>query len=187
MLNRHHSDTIPAMEADIRTLPLGEKHRAIHLRLEELEPGRTLRIVNDRDPRPLRHELEDAHPGCFTWTYVESGPEAWRVDILKTHDFEPSEALDLLADGPGLRVAQIRVPAGTKDRMITFPGSAALIFDEGAGMLEVSGRRRAVAAGTVEIVCPGETCSISAATELHAYVAIAKEPTDNTRFDVRTT
>lgn len=187
MLNRRYSDTLSAMEADIRAFSLGEKHRAIHLRLEELEPGRTLRVVNDCDPRQLRVELEDAHPGCLTWTYVESGPEAWRVDILKTHDFEPSETLDLLADGPGLRIAQIRVLAGTKGRIMTFPGSAALIFDQGAGMLEVSGRRRAVAVGIVEMVCPGETCSISAATELHAYVAIATEPANTSRFEIRTT
>jgi uncharacterized protein (DUF2249 family) len=169
------------MEIDIRTLPPAERHRAIHLRLEELEPGRTLRVVNDHDPRPVRYELEDAHPGCFTWTYVECGPQTWRVDVLKTHDFEPFEDVDLLADSPGLRIAQIRVPAGAKERVMNFAGGAALIFDEGAGMLEVSGRRRAIAAGTVEIVCPGETCTVSAATELHAYVAIAKQPSNDTK------
>ncbi len=164
------------MQVDIRTLPPAERHRAIHLCLEELEPGRALRLVSDHDPRPVRHELEGAHPGCFTWTYVESGPQMWRVDILKTHDFEPFEDVDLLADSPALRVFQIRAPAGAKERAFCFAGSAALIFNEGAGMLEVSGRRRAIAVGIVEIVGAGEPCTVSAVTDLHAYVVIAKEP-----------
>lgn len=162
------------MEVDIRVLAPREGRHAVNVGLRELELGKTLRIVSDNDPRSLRHELEHTHPGCFAWTYVESGPQTWQVDILKTHDFESLDELDLLADSPGLWIAQVRVPAGGTKREMKFAGSAALIFDEGAGLLEVSGHRRAIAAGTVEVVCPGETCAISAATELHAYVAIAK-------------
>lgn len=147
----------------------------MELRLEQLESGATLRIVSDHDPRTVRYGLEDTHPGCFTWTYVESGPITWRVDILKAHGFEPFEDEDLLADSPRLRIFQIRVRGGAKERVLSFADSAALIFDRGAGMLEESGRRRAIAAGTVEIVSAGETCTVSAATDLHAYVAIAKE------------
>jgi uncharacterized protein (DUF2249 family) len=165
------------MEVDIRALPPAEKHRTIRLRLEELEPGSTLRIINDHDPQSLRYELEDAHPGCFTWAYVESGPQTWRVDILKTHRFEPFEDVDLLADSPEFRIARIRVPAGTTRDMMKCTSAMALIFDEGVGMLEVSGRRpRAIAAGTVEVLCFGETCALLASTELHAYVAITKQP-----------
>lgn len=162
------------MEVDIRVLAPAEGRRAVQRGLRELELGRTLRIVSDHDLRSLRHELEGAHPGCFAWNYVESGPQTWHVDILKTHDFEPLDELDLLADSPGLRIAQIRVPAGGTKRDMKFAGGAALIFDEGVGLLEVSDHRRAIAVGTVEIVRPGETCTISAATELHAYVAMAK-------------
>jgi uncharacterized protein (DUF2249 family) len=162
------------MEIDIRVLAPTESRHAVHLGLRELGLGRTLRIISDHDLRSLRHELERTHPGCFAWTYVESSPHAWQVDILKTHDFEPFDELDLLADSPGLRIAQIRVPAGGTKREMGFAGGAALIFDEGAGLLEVSGRRSAIAVGTVEIVCPGERCTVSAATDLHAYVAMVK-------------
>lgn len=29
----------------------------------------------------LRREFEAAYPGVFTWNYLESGPELWRVRI----------------------------------------------------------------------------------------------------------
>jgi uncharacterized protein (DUF2249 family) len=163
------------VELDVRTLARAQKHRTIRLRLEQLDTGNTLQLINDHDPRPLRHELEDAYPGHFTWTYVESGPRTWRVDIQKTEGFEPHEDIELLADSLTLRVGQIRVPAGVTTGVMNFTGSAVLIFDEGTGVLEISSRPRPVAAGTLEIICPTETCTISASTALHAYVAIAKE------------
>ena len=163
------------VELDVRTLARAQKHRTIRLRLEQLDAGNTLRLVNDHDPRPLRHELEDAYPGHFTWTYVESGPQTWRVDILKTEVRETREDIELLADSLALRVGQIRVPAGVTTGVMNFTGTAALLFDEGTGVLEISGRPRAVAVGTVEIICSTEICAISASTALHAYVAIAKE------------
>ena len=125
------------MQVDVRPLSPIERPRAIYLRLAELEPGATLRIVSDYDPRTIRHELEDSHPGCFAWRYVESGPQTWRVDILKTHAFEPLDDIDLLADSPRFRIFQIRLPRGPTERVISFAGSAALIFDQGAGMLRI--------------------------------------------------
>ena len=38
-------------------------------------------LVNDHDPKPLRYQFEAEHAGQFTWEYLESGPEVWRVRI----------------------------------------------------------------------------------------------------------
>ncbi len=70
-------------ELDVTALPRGEKHPTIHARLRALKPGQTLRIFNDHDPRPLRLELEADYPGAYSWTYVEAGPEVWRVDLTR--------------------------------------------------------------------------------------------------------
>lgn len=70
-------------ELDVRVIPPREKHPTIHARLNELAPGATLTIVNDHDPRPLRFELEADYPELFSWEYLESGPETWRVAIQK--------------------------------------------------------------------------------------------------------
>lgn len=76
--------TAPARELDVRIIPPREKHPTIHARVNELGVGETLTILNDHDPRPLRFELDGDYPGKFGWTYVESGPETWRVEITRT-------------------------------------------------------------------------------------------------------
>jgi uncharacterized protein (DUF2249 family) len=40
--------------------------------------------VNDHDPKPLYYQFDAEHSGAFTWDYLESGPETWRVRIGKT-------------------------------------------------------------------------------------------------------
>ncbi len=73
-----------ANELDVRIIPPREKHPTIHQKLDELSAGSALTIINDHDPRPLRFELEADHPGQYDWTYLEQGPDTWRVEIRKT-------------------------------------------------------------------------------------------------------
>lgn len=70
-------------ELDVRIIPPREKHPAIHARLNELNVGDALTIVNDHDPRPLRFELQADYPERYGWEYRESGPETWRVEIKR--------------------------------------------------------------------------------------------------------
>ncbi len=70
-------------ELDVRVIQPREKHPTIHARLNELQAGEALTILNDHDPRPLRFELEADYPDRFGWTYLENGPETWRVEILR--------------------------------------------------------------------------------------------------------
>jgi uncharacterized protein (DUF2249 family) len=70
-------------ELDVRTLPHGGRHEIIFGRLESLAPGTSFTIVNDHDPLPLRYQTEAMWPDRFVWTYVETGPEIWRVEISR--------------------------------------------------------------------------------------------------------
>jgi uncharacterized protein (DUF2249 family) len=38
-------------------------------------------LVNDHDPKPLRYQFEAQHGASYTWDYLESGPQVWRVRI----------------------------------------------------------------------------------------------------------
>jgi uncharacterized protein (DUF2249 family) len=69
------------IELDVRPIPPRDKHQRIFALLAALEPGDLLRITNDHDPVPLRYQLEAERPGAFGWTYRDSGPELWVVDI----------------------------------------------------------------------------------------------------------
>jgi uncharacterized protein (DUF2249 family) len=66
---------------DVRTLLPHERHSTIFGRIDALTPGASLIIVVDHAPRPLHHQLEARYPGQFSWSYLEEGPEVWRVEI----------------------------------------------------------------------------------------------------------
>ncbi|MFN8103356.1 MAG: DUF2249 domain-containing protein [Acidimicrobiia bacterium] len=66
---------------DVRPLEPAARHPAIFARIDALESGETLRLVNDHDPVPLRHQLDATRPGHFRWDAVETGPEVWSADI----------------------------------------------------------------------------------------------------------
>ncbi len=68
-------------ELDVRVIPPREKHPTIFRTFEELPVGTSFDLVNDHDPFPLRYQFEAQRPGEFEWTYVEEGPEVWRVRI----------------------------------------------------------------------------------------------------------
>ena len=70
-------------DLDVRTLPHGQRHEIIFSRLDQLQPGESLVIVNDHDPKPLRYQTAALWPDRFEWTYREAGPERWRVAITR--------------------------------------------------------------------------------------------------------
>lgn len=66
---------------DVRIIPPRDKHPRIFAMVAALEPGKSFVIVNDHDPRPLHYQLQAEYPGQFSWTYLESGPDVWRVEL----------------------------------------------------------------------------------------------------------
>jgi len=64
---------------DVREIPPSDRHPRIHSQFEDLEPGETLTIVNDHEPKPLfyefqaevdsfdedGYEVEESEPGKF--------------------------------------------------------------------------------------------------------------------------
>lgn len=68
---------------DVRSLVPAQRHAKIFQLVNQLAPGGRFVLVNDHDPKPLYYQLEAEHPKQFSWTYVERGPEVWRVEIGK--------------------------------------------------------------------------------------------------------
>lgn len=68
---------------DVREMTPRERHPAIFARLDALQPGEMLRLVNDHDPQPLRYQLLAEHPDLFTWEPEQEGPEEWVIRIQK--------------------------------------------------------------------------------------------------------
>lgn len=68
-------------DLDVRPLAHWKRHDVIFTAYQALQPGAGFVLVNDHDPLPLRYQIEARYPGEFTWDYLETGPEAWRVRI----------------------------------------------------------------------------------------------------------
>jgi uncharacterized protein (DUF2249 family) len=68
---------------DVRSLAHAQRHQKIFEVVGELDPGESFILVNDHDPKPLRYQLDAEHPREFSWTYLNSGPTEWRVQIGK--------------------------------------------------------------------------------------------------------
>ena len=75
--------TTAASRIDVRTIAPRERHALIFSTFGALATGQALELVNDHDPRPLHHQLNDQMPGQFEWTYLEQGPQTWRVAITR--------------------------------------------------------------------------------------------------------
>lgn len=74
-------------ERVINVAEIDAKHRhTIILQLfEHLGADRSLQIVVDHDPKRLRHQLESQHGSACGWSYLEQGPDVWRVRLRQTH------------------------------------------------------------------------------------------------------
>lgn len=82
--------------------------------------------------------------------------------------------LALRADSHALRIGELRIPAMHSEVIEALDGPAALIFRSGQACVRVFGRDRSMREGDVEVVCLGDTCTISAVQEVHLYVVVAK-------------
>ncbi|MFG1621804.1 DUF2249 domain-containing protein [Kribbella sp. NPDC049227] len=66
---------------DVRNIARGGRHPRVFARYARLAPGEAFILVNSHDPKPLRREFEAIHRGAFSWDYLQTGPEEWRVRI----------------------------------------------------------------------------------------------------------
>ncbi|MET8221565.1 DUF2249 domain-containing protein [Streptomyces hirsutus] len=66
---------------DVRPVPREQRHPLVFARYARLTPGGTFTLVNNHDPKPLHKQFEAAHPGAYTWDYVERGPAKWQIRI----------------------------------------------------------------------------------------------------------
>jgi uncharacterized protein (DUF2249 family) len=70
-------------ELDARAIPHAVRHGAIFGALDAVRPGAGLVLVAPHDPLPLLAQVEERSPGVFDISYLERGPEAWRLSFAK--------------------------------------------------------------------------------------------------------
>lgn len=70
-----------SLELDVRPQPPARRHALIFEVFHALTVGEAFVLVNDHDPKPLSYQFAAEYPDQFTWDYLESGPEVWKVRI----------------------------------------------------------------------------------------------------------
>lgn len=64
------------------------KHPTIFKNFDQLLEGEAFVIHNDHDPKPLYYQLIGERGNIFSWEYLQSGPEFWKVKIAKNSSSE---------------------------------------------------------------------------------------------------
>ncbi len=70
-------------ELDARQVPHAIRHATIFGALDAVRPGGGMVLVAPHDPLPLLRQIEQRSPGAFEITYVERGPDAWRLAFAR--------------------------------------------------------------------------------------------------------
>ncbi len=71
---------------NVRDIDPRHRHMVIQQMFENLSPGSSLQLVVDHDPRPLRFQLETKYGAQCRWSYLEEGPDKWRVQLQMRAD-----------------------------------------------------------------------------------------------------
>jgi regulator of cell morphogenesis and NO signaling len=87
------------LQDNVINVPLIEpklKHPTIFRVFDSLQPGESLTIHNDHDPKPVYYQLLGERGDIFKWQYLEQGPEWWDVLVTKKGE-EDKETIGQIA------------------------------------------------------------------------------------------
>jgi uncharacterized protein (DUF2249 family) len=66
---------------NVKDIDPRHRHTIIFQLFEHLAADDALQLIVDHDPKPLRFQLEARHGSRCLWTYLEEGPDVWRVRL----------------------------------------------------------------------------------------------------------
>lgn len=69
---------------EVRSLVPAERHRKIFETYDGLAVDDKFVLVNEHDQKPLHYQSDSEHKGEFSSSYLEQGPQVWRVEIGRT-------------------------------------------------------------------------------------------------------
>jgi uncharacterized protein (DUF2249 family) len=61
------------------------RHTVIFQLFDRLDEMSSVQLIVDHDPKRLRLQLEAKHGDRCGWTYLEQGPDLWRVRLHHDH------------------------------------------------------------------------------------------------------
>jgi len=68
---------------DVTVIEPSLKHATVFNAFDVLNAGEAILLNNDHDPKPLYYQLLGERGSCFSWSYLQNGPETWTIEIRK--------------------------------------------------------------------------------------------------------
>lgn len=72
-----------AVELDLTIVPMIRRLDTILAAWKRLPKGGSLRITNDKEPKPLKFLFGMTEAGRHEWTYEKQGPDTWVALVRK--------------------------------------------------------------------------------------------------------
>lgn len=69
---------------DVREIPHAIRHATVFGAFDSVPPGGALELVAPHDPLPLLHQLNERTDGRLAVSYIERGPQAWRLLLSRS-------------------------------------------------------------------------------------------------------
>jgi len=147
---------------DVREIPPVDRHPKIHSTFEEMEPGETLTIINDHEPKPLYYEMaaevpefdeenytvEEAKQGKFVATFPKQAADGGvtRTNIEKLEGEPHANAFP----GETPKTIRLSLADGESVPAHDHPDSEIVFYlREGAIDLRLGDRTHALKAGDI--------------------------------------
>lgn len=70
-------------ELDVRVVPHAIRHGTVFGALSAIGPGEAMVLVAPHDPKPLLAQIDEREAGTISVTYLERGPQAWRLQLQR--------------------------------------------------------------------------------------------------------
>lgn len=74
-----HDEALP--ELDARQIPHAIRHASVLGVVDNLQQGSAFVLVAPHDPQPLLAQIVHRHGDDVELTYVQRGPEAWKIKV----------------------------------------------------------------------------------------------------------
>lgn len=71
-------------ELDVREIPHAIRHATVFGALQGVQPGNAMILVAHHNPLPLLAQIEQLFSGTIEVTYLQEGPEEWKLRLHKT-------------------------------------------------------------------------------------------------------
>lgn len=74
-----HDEALP--EFDARTVPHAVRHASILGVVDALQPGSAFVLIAPHNPLPLLAQIQALHGDSIQISYVQEGPDAWKLKM----------------------------------------------------------------------------------------------------------